>query len=161
MHTIERLTPSPVIPRFSERAAVRPLDPRDLLEIKDDLAASVSVSAQGASFTNALNLFEDCELREVARRLRQLRNACGCREAAAGMFVGLALAICIVARHGVSGIAEILWAAGIVTALVVSGVLVGKLIGMGVARLRWVTQRQRAVERILNRAKRSDHGILR
>jgi len=108
-----------------------------------------------------MTLLEDRELQDVTQRLKELRNACGCGEAAAGMLTGLGLAVFIVSRHGILGMSDALFAAGTAIALALTGVVIGKLIGVGVARLRWVIQRRRVVERILERAKRSGHGILR
>lgn len=65
------------------------------------------------------------------------------------MLAGLALGVFVVARHGVSGIRGILMAAGAAVALAAAGAAIGKIAGMGIARMR-------AVKRC-----GGDHGVLR
>jgi hypothetical protein len=83
---------------------------------------------------------------------RSPSNACGCGEAAAGLLAGCGIAVFIVSRHGISKLSDTLFAAGTAIALALAGAVIGKLAGLGIARLRWVIQR---------RTQRSGHGILR
>ena len=130
-------------------------------QLEEKVCAAVNVKGAPSIAPCHLAVLEQTELECAVRRMDQLLNACGCAEGGVTTMICLLVGLARIVQHPPAGLLSRI---GVCVLVVFASLLaggLGKLLGLAIARARWLLERGCLMRRVNGRRKGGRHVVLR